>query len=34
VAVVRIEKLVEAGDSSGTQRKRNIRNWKQIPSNG
>jgi hypothetical protein len=29
------EKLVdEAGDSSGTQRKRTIRRWKPLPSNG
>jgi hypothetical protein len=28
-------KLVDdAGDSSGTQRKGNIRHWKQLPSNG
>jgi hypothetical protein len=29
------EKLVaEAGDSSGTQRKGNVRRWKPLPSNG
>jgi hypothetical protein len=33
-AVVRSEKLVaEAGDSSGTQRKGNVRRWKPLPSN-
>jgi hypothetical protein len=35
VAVVRSEKLLaEAGESSGTQRKGNVRNWKPLPSNG
>jgi hypothetical protein len=35
VAVVRSEKLVaEAGDSSGIQRKGNVRRWKQLSSNG
>jgi hypothetical protein len=35
VAVVRSEKLVaEAGDSSGTQRKGSVRNWKPLPING
>jgi hypothetical protein len=35
VAVVRSEKLVaKAGDCTGTQRKRNIRNWKPLPGNG
>jgi hypothetical protein len=35
VAIVRSEKLVaEAGDSSGTKRKENIRRWKPLPSNG
>jgi hypothetical protein len=34
-AIVRSEKLVvEAGDSSGTQKKRNICNQKPLPSNG
>jgi hypothetical protein len=29
------EKLVaETGDSSGTERKRNVRCWKTLPSNG
>jgi hypothetical protein len=33
-SVVRSEKLVaEAGDSSGTERKENIRLWKPLPSN-
>jgi hypothetical protein len=33
VAVVRSEKLVaEAGDSSGTQMKRNVHCWKTLPS--
>jgi hypothetical protein len=33
VAVVRSEKLVaEARDSSGTQRKGNVRRWKPLPS--
>jgi hypothetical protein len=31
----RCEKLVtEAGESSGTQRKGNVRRWKPLPSNG
>jgi hypothetical protein len=35
VAIVRSEKLVsEAGKSSGTQRKGNVRLWKPLPSNG
>jgi hypothetical protein len=35
VAVVRSEKLVaEAGDSSETQSKENVRLWKPLPSNG
>jgi hypothetical protein len=35
VAVLRSEKLVaEAGDSSGTQRKGNVRYWKPLASNG
>jgi hypothetical protein len=35
VTAVRNEKLVaEAGDSSGTQRKWNVRRWKSLPSNG
>jgi hypothetical protein len=35
VAVVRSEKLVsEDVNSSGTQRKENVRRWKPIPSNG
>jgi hypothetical protein len=34
VAVVKSEKLVaEAGDSTGTQRKGNVRFWKPLPSN-
>jgi hypothetical protein len=34
VTVVRREKLVaEVGDSSGTQRKGNVRQWKPLPSN-
>jgi hypothetical protein len=34
-AVVRSEKLVsEARESSGTQRKGNVRLWKKLPSNG
>jgi hypothetical protein len=34
-AVMRSEKLVaEAGDSSGTQRKGNVRRWKPLQSNG
>jgi hypothetical protein len=34
-AVVRSEKLVaEAGDSSGVQKKVNVRFWKPLPSNG
>jgi hypothetical protein len=33
VAAVRIEKLLdEARDSSGTQRKSNVRCWKPLPS--
>jgi glycerophosphoryl diester phosphodiesterase len=33
VAVVRSEKLVaEAGDSLGTQRRRNAHHWKPLPS--
>jgi hypothetical protein len=33
--VICCEKLLsEAGDSSGTQRKGNVRSWKPIPSNG
>jgi hypothetical protein len=33
--VVRSEKLVaEARDSSGTQRKENLRHWKLLPSKG
>jgi hypothetical protein len=33
VAVVRNEKLVaEVGNSSGTQRKGNVRRWKMLPS--
>jgi hypothetical protein len=35
VAVVRNEKLVaETGDSSGTQRKVNVRRWKPLSRNG
>jgi hypothetical protein len=35
VSVVRSEKLAaEAGESSGTQRKRNVRRWKPLPSKG
>jgi hypothetical protein len=35
VAVVSSEKLVtEAEESSGTQRKGNLRRWKPLPSNG
>jgi hypothetical protein len=35
VAVLISEKLVaEAEDSSGTQRKGNLRHWKPLPSNG
>jgi hypothetical protein len=35
VVVVRSEKLIaEAGDSSGTQRKRNVHHWKPLPSDG
>jgi hypothetical protein len=35
IAIVRSEKLVaEAGDSSGTQRKGNVRRWKPLPKNG
>jgi hypothetical protein len=35
VAVVKSEKLVaEAGESSETQRKGNVRCWKPIPRNG
>jgi hypothetical protein len=35
VSVVRSEKLVaEAGESSGTQGKGNVRCWKPLPSNG
>jgi hypothetical protein len=35
VSVVKIEKLVaEAVEGSGTRRKRNIRLWKPLPSNG
>jgi hypothetical protein len=26
-------RVTEAGDSSGTQRKRNVRRWKPLPSN-
>jgi hypothetical protein len=26
--------VAEAGDSSGTQRKGNVRRWKPLPSNG
>jgi hypothetical protein len=26
--------LAEAGESSGTQRKENVRSWKPLPSNG
>jgi hypothetical protein len=34
-AVVRSEKLVaETGDSSGTQRKGDVRRWKPLPGNG
>jgi hypothetical protein len=34
-AVVTNDKLLgEAGDSSGTQRKRNVRRWKPLPSKG
>jgi hypothetical protein len=34
-AVVESEKLVvDAGDSSGTYRKENVRRWKPLPSNG
>jgi hypothetical protein len=33
-AIVRSERLVpEAGDSSGTEKKRNVRHWKPLPSN-
>jgi hypothetical protein len=35
VAVVVSDKLVaEAGDSSGTLRKGNVRHWKLLPNNG
>jgi hypothetical protein len=35
VAVLRSEKLTtEVGDSSGAQRKRNVRRWKPQPRNG
>jgi hypothetical protein len=35
VTILRIEKLVaEAGDTSGTQKKRNVRHWKPLQSNG
>jgi hypothetical protein len=35
IAVMRSEKLVaEAEDSSGTWKKRHVRRWKPLPSNG
>jgi hypothetical protein len=35
VAVVRSEKLAaESEESSGTQRKEDVRRWKPLPSNG
>jgi hypothetical protein len=29
-----LEEVAEAGDSSGTERKGNVRRWKPLPSNG